>query len=61
MDLREKHLALMEKNQKDSEENEKAKANALAQSKYNEILTYSVDLKDSLKGPCHVQKTFDML
>ena len=48
MDLREKHLALMEKNQKDSEENEKAKANALAQSKYNEILAYSVDLEDSL-------------
>ena len=38
----------MEKNQKDSEENEKAKANALAQSKYNEILAYSVDLEDSL-------------
>ena len=26
----------------------KAKANALAQSKYDEILAYSVDLKDSL-------------
>ena len=38
----------MEKNQKDSEENEKTKANALAQSKYNEILACSADLEDSL-------------
>ena len=48
LELREEHLALMKKSQKESEENEKAKANALAQSKYDEILAYSVDLKDSL-------------
>ena len=36
------------KNQKHSEENEKAKANTLAQSKYDEILAYSADLEDSL-------------
>ena len=43
-----KQHALMENTQKDSEENEKTKANALAQSKYDGILTFSADLEDSL-------------
>ena len=48
LELREKELALKEKSQRESEENEKAKANAIAQIKYDEILAYNVDLEDSL-------------
>ena len=46
--LRKEQLALLDQDQKDSKEDETTKASALAQIKYDEFLTYSADLEDSL-------------
>ena len=48
LEIKLKHLALVEENKKKSEEAERIKANAVAQSKYDEILTVSVELDEVL-------------
>ena len=49
IELKERQLIIMEENQKRLEENEKLKANAIAQSKYDEVIAYGIELEDYLK------------
>ena len=48
LEIKEKQLALMEENNKKSAQAEKVNANAVAQSRYDEILTISIELDDYL-------------
>ena len=48
LEIKEKQLALMEENKKKSEHSEQVRANAIAQSKYDEILTISIELEEYL-------------
>ena len=48
LELKEKQIQLLEKNNKRVEENEKIRANALGQNKYDEIVALGVELEDQL-------------
>ena len=49
IELKERQLAIMEENKKRGEDNEKAKANAIGQSKYDEVIAYGAELEEHLK------------
>ena len=48
IELKEKQIALLEENKKKAEDDEKIKANAVAQSHYDEIVALGVELEDQL-------------
>ena len=48
LEIKEKQLEILEGNKKKAEESEKTRDNAIAQSKYDEILTISIELEDFL-------------
>ena len=49
LELKEKQITLLEENNKRALDNEKIKANALAQCKYDEVIALGVELEDCLK------------